>query len=53
VMGKLWHTEYNKVLLIDDSKKARETFEKKWWKTFAYSTFDEFYLRAKNNLSIQ
>jgi hypothetical protein len=51
-MERLWLDDYHKVLLIDDSAKARGMFEKKWGETFPYTTFDEFYLWGKEHLDL-
>jgi hypothetical protein len=52
VLEKIWLDEYADVLLIDDSAKAREIFEKKWGQTFPYTTFEEFYLWWKEHLDL-
>ncbi len=41
-MDKVGCIEYKDTLLIDDSQTERDTFEKKWWHTFAYSDFKTF-----------
>lgn len=51
-MKQMQETNYSKVLLIDDSQKARWMFETKGWKTYPYTNFEDFYERAKTHLEI-
>lgn len=41
-LEKLGVADYKDVLLIDDSKSAREVFESKGGKTYAYENYDKF-----------
>lgn len=59
--GKLFDIAFNKLgvnnnneaLLIDDSSKARATFESKGGVTFPYDTYDNFEPWMKNNLLVE
>lgn len=49
-MRKAGLSDYSTALMIDDSSKARATFEAKGGQTYAYTTFEEFQTWVEKNL---